>query len=532
MVRNNEAPYQNGSCLPKGSSVQKGEAGNVRKVASGVVLIAFYNQNAIGVRCLERALKTAGYGVKIVFFKDYHSKTPSLPDKKELRLLCQLVRRENPLFVGLSVMSTLYLEAVSLVNRVLKECAIPLVWGGVYPTMFPERAMKEADFVLRGEGELPIVELCRALEGELPLSRVGNLVYQEKGKILHNPMYPLTEDLDTLSYPDIGGDNKLVIENRRVSTGDPAARKLGYETAASRGCPYACSYCCSVNLKRIYTGKYVRLRSPDHVIEELMTAKERMKRLSFVHFWDEIFSEDLDWVRAFSAKYKEKIGLPFIIWAHPLKVDLRALRLLVDAGLYEVIMGIQSGSPRIRKDIFHRGETDEQIIQASKDLRRAGVPHVCYDFMLQHPFETQEDIQATFRLCNRLEPPFQLQLHGLNFLPGTDILREAETRGTLSLQELEPIMFGPMEVQYSTYWKRDAGRDSTFWYHLIYLTQFPLFKRRAMKLAVSHTKNFGQARRLFRLAGLAAKARYLRKKGGMLLKGSFSKLRRNMPHKD
>lgn len=506
-------------------AVQPCQAGNIlslkeaESVFGKVILVAFYNQNAIGVRYLEKALQRAGYQVKLIFFKSYHSTKPSLPTEKELALLSHMVREEKPLFVGLSVMSTLYLEAVSLVSRRLRCGKSLVVWGGVYPTMFPERALKEADFVIRGEGEQAIVELCRALEGKLDFSEVGNLVYRREEQVMKNSLYPLTENLDVLSYPSIGGRNKITIDKDKISAGDPAVRGLGYETAASRGCPYVCSYCCAVSLKRIHKGKYVRLRSVDHVIEELLTAKERMKHFYYIHFWDEIFSEDLDWVREFSEKYRRKIGLPFIIWAHPLKVNQEALSILVNAGLYEVIMGIQSGSKRIRKEIFHRTETDEQIIMASRLIRQAGVPYVCYDFMLQHPFENEEDIKATFRLCTRLETPFQLQLHGLNFLPGTDIIKEAEKQGIATEKELEPIMFGSMEKQYGMYWKRNGDKDSKYWYHLIYLLQFPLMRHHAMRLAVRGQKDYAKAQRLYRMAGMFSKYHYFKKKARMLLKG-------------
>ena len=42
--------------------------------------------------------------------------------------------------------------------------------------------------------------------------------------------------------------------------------------------------------------------------------------------------------------------------------------------------------------------------------------------MLQHPFETEDDIRQTLNYALNY-PPFELQLHGLNFLPGTDIVK-------------------------------------------------------------------------------------------------------------
>ena len=42
-----------------------------------VVLVAFYNKKALGVRYLQAALERAGYAVRTVFYKDLNSVRPS-----------------------------------------------------------------------------------------------------------------------------------------------------------------------------------------------------------------------------------------------------------------------------------------------------------------------------------------------------------------------------------------------------------------------------------------------------------------------
>jgi anaerobic magnesium-protoporphyrin IX monomethyl ester cyclase len=136
-------------------------------------------------------------------------------------------------------------------------------------------------------------------------------------------------------------------------------------------------------------------------------------------------------------------------------------------------MGIQSGSPRIRRDIFHRVETQEDIIGASKVLSECKIPRIVYDFMLRHPFETKEDIMQSFELCTKLYKPFELQLHGLNFLPGTDIVDLAIKMGVADAKELEEVMYAPMKQQYTSYWGvNDRDMTINFWYSMIYMTQF------------------------------------------------------------
>ena len=140
-------------------------------------------------------------------------------------------------------------------------------------------------------------------------------------------------------------------------------------------------------------------------------------------------------------------------------------------------MGIQSGSEHIRKDVFHRYETQQDIIGATRAIRSAGVAWATYDFMLQHPFETTQDLQETYWLVKRLCPPFALQLHGLNFLPGTDIVNLAIEQNYFTQEELMSIMYAPMEEQFGTYWKRDGGAENRLWYQMIYCLQFRPLRR-------------------------------------------------------
>lgn len=475
-----------------------------------IMLISFYNPKALGVRYLEKSLKDAGYQVYIVFMKAFNSKNPEKVTEMELELLRDVINQVQPGLIGLSVMTTLYLETVFAVNKYIRSnFKIPIVWGGVYPTLFPEECLKHADFVIRGEGEKAIVELAGALgtwSGALynnspnresgdestdnnnlyrALENIQNLAYMKtaQGKALQgkdqniviNEMAPLCQNLDAYGYPEIGGDNKFYIDNNRLIRRDPQQDSISYELATSRGCPFSCTYCCTPSIRRIYSGKgkYVRFRSVDSVISELVCAKKNIKRLKIIRFWDEIFPGDDVWIDEFARRYKREINLPFEIWVHPLKIKYSAIKKLVDAGLYKAVMGIQSGSVRIRREIFGRYESQEDIINASKILSECRVPRIVYDFILGHPFETEEDIRQSFDLCMKLEQPFELQLHSLNFFPGTDIVKKAVEHNVISREKLEKIMYGPIKEQYRSYWEKSI--DDTrinFWYSLIYMTQF------------------------------------------------------------
>jgi len=484
-----------------------------------ILLIAFHNPKALGVRYLEASLKRAGIPVYVVFFKGFNSRHPLKTVDKELTILKKIINELQPSLIGLSVMTSLYLETVYAVNDMIRRnFDIPIIWGGVYPTMFPDNSLKYADYVIRGEGEQPVVELTSAIFTGNGIENIQNLSYKSNGEIIHNDIRPLCQNLDEYGYPEIGGTNKFYINDGKLSMQDPMLNSYSYDITTSRGCPFTCSYCCSVNIKRIYKGKgkFVRFRSVDSCIAELNEAKRKMKNLKYIYFWDEIFPDDHAWIDEFAKRYKSEINLPFQIWCHPLKVDRHTIKTLVDCGLGKVVMGIQSGSPEIRKEIFHRNETQEDIINASIILKECKVPQVVYDFILQHPFETHEDIKKTYELCTKLAPPFELQLHGLNFLPGSDIVDIAIKKGVLTREELDKMMFGSMQEQYNMYWgTKKNDLISNFWYALIFMTQFKLMKPAARYFSKKDSRA-KLATEFYRLLKPVMKLRYFYRKAKLI----------------
>lgn len=486
-----------------------------------VVLIAFYNTKALGVRYLETALHKAGYGVKTIFFKGFNSQNPKVATQKEIELCAEEIRRADPLFVGLSVMSSMYLESVELLCKTLTTLGYPLVFGGAFASMFPERFLDlGGSYVIRADGEIPMVKLAGAIaSGEDPTAN-PSLCYKKDGETVVNPIGDLLEDIDSYGLPTIECENACYIENDCIGYGDPQLSAMSYEVIASRGCPFTCSYCCVINLHRMFPKdvKYVRTRSVESVMAELIEAKKKLKKLVFVHFYDEIFPNTPGWIDEFIIQYKKHIHLPFTIWSHPKMVKEDELKKLVKVGLTEVIMGIQSGSPYIRKEIFHRYETQEDVIEATKIIRKSGVFWASYDFMLQHPFEKIEHLKETYYLVEKLAMPLELQLHGLNFLPGTDIVDKAIDAGLISREEMDKIMYAPMQVQFDAYWKREDEQLSRLWYRLTYCLQFKNCRKKCKIYSADVLKNEAAIDKMYLSCQKRAKLRYYYKKGRVVLK--------------
>ncbi len=481
------------------------------------LLIALYNSKGLGVRYLSSVLKQRGYPCSLLFLKGYQPYDMRKPSEVEYALVDKVIEREKPDLIGISYMCTFHREVMVELTQRLRRQGHRVVWGGAATTLFPEEALEYVDLAVRGEAEEAFPELVEALANDKDYTGIPNVAFKRDGQKVINDIRPLNRDLDSIPFPDLGGDDKYWISNGNLEARDPELDGMGYEIMASRGCPFRCSYCSNDVIRRIHAGKgpYVRRRSVDSVMRELLMAKEKMPRLKMVHFWDDIFPTNLEWVREFASRYKREIGLPFEIWHHPLLVKEELIRPLVDAGLSKIVVGIQSGSPYTRNQIFLRPESQEQIIACSKVLSDAGVPTIIYDLILDNPFETEENLAETLDLCLKLHRPFYLQLHGLNFLPGTKIEEMALERGLITREKMKELQLRPINDQYrAMYWwvhgtgvKQDPVQ--TYWNSLIYFTQFsmavPFVKwARKSRFLKSHP---GVLQGLLRLTNLALIAR-------------------------
>ncbi len=490
-----------------------------------IVLIAFYNKKALGVRYLESALRTKGYSVHTIFFKDFNSIHPQKATAEELALLAKEIDKHAPFLIGLSVMSSMYLETVdSVIETLQAHSSASLVCGGAYATMFPDYFLtKGVPYVIRSDGEVAIGRLADALSRQESPADIPCLCYMDNGTPHINEIGDILNSIDEYGIPTINCESACLIENNRMVPGDPQINTMSYEVIASRGCPFTCSYCCCTNLRKLLPKgvKGVRTRSVKSVIDELIEAKKQCKKIVFVHFYDEIFPNLPGWVDEFIVEYKKHIDRPFTIWSHPKAVDPEVLKKLVSVGLTEVTMGIQSGSTHIRKDIFHRYETQEDIIQSTKIIRDSGVFWRSYDLMLQHPFESIEDLKDSYYLTKELYGPFELQLHGLNFLPGTNIVPLAIEAGYYTEAEMHDIMYASMEEQFNAYWKQEVSRESELWYKMIYCLQYKSLRDSIISFEGDPLAHGTQIDKLYARGKKLERYRYWYRKARIVLKCTF-----------
>ncbi|MFW6303555.1 MAG: B12-binding domain-containing radical SAM protein, partial [Candidatus Sumerlaeota bacterium] len=345
----------------------------------------------------------------------------------EIEIFQDLMEEIQPDLVGFSLRSITMSAAARLTDALRQRTNAPVVWGGIGPTLEPHRALKSADLACRGEGEGAIVDLAGAVdEGKNDFSGIHNLWGRDtEGNVaFENPPRKLITNLDSLPFADMSSENKYTIDDDMLVREETAISNFDflYEIASSRGCPFACTYCCNETLHRLYQGQpRVRRRSPEHVVEELKRAG-REHRIERVNFQDDVFSLRPSWLEDFSQLYPQSIQAPFWCYIHPSGLKEGTLKQLREGGLKWATLGIQSGSPRILEDIYGRKSQRDAILETARELRRLGVD-VNVDIITNNPLETLDDCRETLRVLVDLPKGVRLNagLSKLTVFPNTRI---------------------------------------------------------------------------------------------------------------
>jgi radical SAM superfamily enzyme YgiQ (UPF0313 family) len=396
---------------------------------------------SFGIRILSASLKKYSHNVKIIFLpKDFWNRY----EDKILNEVVELSKGTD--LIGISLMTNLFDNAVQITQRLKRDLNIPILWGGIHPTVRPQECLDYADMVCIGEGEESLVELVRKMEDGQDYNNVQGIWLKDKGNIITNKIRPLIQDLDSIPFQDYDYEAHYILDGKcihKMSEGLLKKYSEGkYMTISTRGCPFSCSYCCNNALNKIYLNqKPIRKRSIDNVIKELMQVKIRLPIMECIYFDDDaFFLYSIEEIKEFSKKYKQNIELPLIVTgATPSTLTREKLSLLVDAGLKYVRMGIETGSERTKR-LYKRNYSDQQVIEATKIINefKDKIRAPQYDIIIDNPWETDEDLVKTLMFLTKLPSPYSLCLFSLTFYPGTELYEKAKQEGIIT-NDLEDV---------------------------------------------------------------------------------------------
>lgn len=415
-----------------------------------ILLCSLFDVGAsLGIKSLYHSVKQAGYQTKLLFYdtprfgeneKQPFQETIHFPThipllkKKDMELFKEILRAEKPEIIGFSLLSAHFKAAKRLSEEARSVSDAIIVWGGTHPIIDPRSCLPYADYICTGEAEEVFLKLVNAIV-EKDMNRPIPGIW-DKDSIRDNRTqeWVSVKDLNRWHFGIIDQKDVIFVPKNRpqIIWSQEKAKNTPYHSAqyitmTSRGCPMSCKFCINGYLYTKTAHKNpVRQRSVEHVIKELIEVK-RSRRLHHVTFMDDFFPQDKIWLKQFAEEYSRNIKLPFFCNFYPGQVNNEAVDLLVNSGLLTANIGIQSGSHRIRKDIFGRPETNTQILKAAKLLN----PRVQmrYELICDNPFETKEDVRKTLDLMLQLPMPFSVMTFSLTYFPNYPITELAQEKG-------------------------------------------------------------------------------------------------------
>lgn len=397
------------------------------------LLLASYDEYALGLRLLASLLLEMGHDVRLVMFKKFSLGVRRPPTEKEWELLERTLADYAPDFVGISLLSIPVIDEPRLFRTAREACpGAVVVCGGFGPTLENRRFLDYGcDYIVCGEGEGAMVDMARALEKGENFRAIPNLAWLENGEVVKNPLRPLA-DLAGLPFALHGDSHILCIEEDDVRRVDPMLQERGmYLTSTSRGCTGRCTYCAGGNWLGLYREEHPSCsRYRARPTEEVLLECERAKKLgaSYLFFLDEYFIRPEKEYFAFFTAYKERVGIPFGLMVHTafLEKDEARFRVFWEAGVHDIEIGVQSASPHIARDIFHRSVDAGCQMRAIRKMHDHWVS-TSVDFITGHHLESEEDFRCTLDFVRDL--PFDIawperthiQAFYLALLPGAKI---------------------------------------------------------------------------------------------------------------
>ncbi len=416
----------------------------------------------IGIVFLGAVIKKEGHECE-VFISDI-----------EREQMLEKVSNYTPDIIAFSLLSNDYRWFENTIASVRQRFPdVSVIVGGVHTTFFPELIeISNVKAVFIGEAEETLEEFLRKYKDEDSLKKIEGLWYKDKNGTIHkNELRPLNENLDNLPFPDRGiyYDKYEDLRNRPQKT-----------FLATRGCLYNCSYCYSNSYKKLYKGKgkYYRQFSNKWIIQEIKETKAKydLELVSFDDFGE--LTVDPEKLIEFLKLYNKEIGLPF-------KCSLRANMMTDDLGLAlkeanvnTVVFGIETGSERIRNEVFNKHIKDSQIIDCARILKKYGIKFGTYN-MFGVPTETLADAYKTIELNIKIGTDYPWSSL-LTPYPKTGISDLAE-KLKLIPEDFNPADFPPSYFSTSCLDLPDKhiyeNLQKVLYFSVRYPVLFPLFKK-------------------------------------------------------
>lgn len=275
----------------------------------------------------------------------------------------------NPEFTGISIKSAVAGRSIELIKKINQKFNTTFIVGGPHITIDGASFIKQTGlkniFGLQYESEKSLPKLLSAgICNSSFLKNIPGLIYFDENNIMTNkPNF--IENIDEIDFPDYS------FIYPRFSNESP------YQLITSRGCPYPCIFCCTPLL----SGKRIRFRTPENVVEEIDRAIKDYN-ISSIEIQDDNFTFDIERAENICRLLlKRKIKIPWNC-ASGVRSDRltdNLVRLMKESGCFSISVGIESANPNVL-NINKKSESLYAIETAIDLIKKYDIR--CYGFFI------------------------------------------------------------------------------------------------------------------------------------------------------
>jgi len=376
----------------------------------------------LGLLYIGAVLKREGVEICIV---------PADMKKMSWREIRQEIFDFRPDFVGVTSTTENRFQSFKLIKLAKKAYPQALtILGGPHASMAAEDCLShipELDFVVRGEGEMTMLDLCKWLEegkNQSSLDSIAGIAFRKEGHIQSNPPRTPIQNLDSLPFPAF---QLISFEEYNFTFPVPGRGELpAVNMMTSRGCPFNCNFCATP----INWGRHVRMRSPENVVSEIELMVEKYGA-KVIFFFDDTFNANPKRVEQICDLILErKLD---VFWKCDVRMDLIDKPLLTkmkEAGLFHLSFGLEAGSERIRNQIINKKVDVKDLHNLVRWCQELDIiPNVF--FIFSHPTETWEEAQETINIIEEYGDKIEASVAILHIYPGTPLEQAAKETGVL-----------------------------------------------------------------------------------------------------
>jgi hypothetical protein len=322
------------------------------------------------------------------------------------------VYKQKPDLIGISSLFTAYYQQVLDTAKAIKvKWNVPIVAGGSHVSAVPNHLLQyaEIDYVIRGEGERPLVEFLYAWLNRKDFRTVPNLGFKVDGQPVLNEMEE-NYSLDALPVPDLSDFELHRYQYRK---------KPLTCVFTSRGCPYNCSFC-SVHLT---FGRHYRRRRVSDVLSEIEQRYQQGYRV--FDFEDDSLTFNRQEIKDICRKLIERFAHGEItctamngIFYHDL--DRELLHLMHRVGFHDLNISLVSVDTGILTE-NRRSRGLEEYIEIVQIAHELGFRIVSYQ-ILGLPAETLDSMIQAIIFTSRL--PVLLGMSPFYLTPGMPVAQK------------------------------------------------------------------------------------------------------------